>query len=121
MNRAQRRHGGGGGGGGGFGGINPDLLRQAQELQTKMLQAQEEAAAAVTEGTAGGGAVKAQVRGDLKLVGVTIEKDVVDPEDVEMLQDLIVAAIRDGQDRAEAKQKEVMSSLTGGINLPGLT
>ena len=69
----------------------------------------------------GGGVVKAQVKGDLKIVGVTIEKDAVDPEDVEMLQDLIVAAIRDAQDKAEAKQKEVMGSLTGGLNLPGLT
>jgi len=116
MNRAQRRAGGGGGG---FG-LNPDLLKQAQELQNKLMQAQQEAAEAVTEGTAGGGVVKAQVKGDMKVLAVTIEKDVVDPDDVEMLQDLIVAAIRDAQDKIEAKQQELMGSLTGGLKLPGL-
>lgn len=121
MNRAQRRAGGGGGAGGGFGGINPDMLRQAQELQNKLMQAQQEAAAATTEGTAGGGVVRAQVKGDMKVIGISIEKDVVDPEDVEMLQDLILAAIKDAQDRIEARQAEMMGSLTGGLNIPGLT
>ncbi len=128
MNRQQRRHSGGGGGGGGFG-ISPDLLKQAQELQNKLMQAQQEAQAAITEGSAGGGVVKAEVRGDMKIVSVTIEKDVVDPDDVEMLQDLVVAAIKDAQEKAEAKQAETMNSLTGGLggalggaglNLPGL-
>jgi DNA-binding YbaB/EbfC family protein len=117
MNRAQRRHGGGGG----FGGLNPDLLRQAQELQTKLMQAQQEAAEAVTEGSAGGGVVSARVTGNLKIAGITIDKDVVDPDDVEMLQDLVVAAIKDAQEKAEAKQAEMMGSLTGGLNIPGLT
>ncbi len=120
MNRAQRRAGGGAGGAGGFGGINPDMLKQAQELQNKLLQAQQEAAQAVTEGTAGGGVVRAQVKGDMKVVGITLEKDVVDPEDVDMLQDLILAAIKDAQDKIEAKQSETMGSLTGGLKLPGL-
>ena len=121
MNRAQRRAQGGGGGGGGFGGISPDLLRQAQEMQQKLMQAQQDAANAVTEGTAGGGVVKAEVKGDMKIVSVTIQPDAVDPDDVEMLQDLIVAAITDAQTKAEAKQAETMSSLTGGLNIPGLT
>jgi DNA-binding YbaB/EbfC family protein len=121
MNRAQRRAGGGGGGGGGGGfGLSPDLLRQAQELQNKLMQAQQEAAEAVTEGSAGGGVVKAQVKGDMKVIGITIEKDVVDPDDVEMLQDLILAAIKDAQERIEAKQSELMGSLTGGMKLPGI-
>jgi DNA-binding YbaB/EbfC family protein len=114
VNRAQRRAQGGG-----FG-ISPDLLRQAQEMQQKLLQAQQEAANAISEGTAGGGAVRAAVRGDLKIVSVTIAPEAVDPDDVEMLQDLIVAAIRDAQQRAEAKQAEMMSTLTGGLNIPGL-
>ena len=122
MNRAQRRAGGGGaGGGGGFGGISPDLLRQAQEMQAKMMQAQQDAANSVSEGTAGGGVVKAEVKGDLKIVSITIQPDAIDPDDVEMLQDLIVVAIRDAQTKAEAKQAETMSSLTGGLNIPGLT
>jgi nucleoid-associated protein EbfC len=86
-----------------------------------MLQAQQDAAAAITEGTAGGGVVKAEVSGDMKIVSVTLQPDAVDPDDVEMLQDLIVVAIRDAQTKAEAKQAETMSSLTGGLNIPGLT
>lgn len=121
MNRQQRRAQGGGGGGGGLGGFSPDLLRQAQEMQQKLLQAQQEAAASVTEGTAGGGVIKVEVKGDLKIVSVTIQPDVVDPADVDMLQDLIVAAIRDAQEKAEAKQAELMGAVTGGLNLPGLT
>ncbi len=117
MNRAQRRAGGGGGG---FGGINPDMLRQAQELQNKLMQAQQEAAAAITDGTAGGGVVRVQVKGDMRVLGITIEKDVVDPEDVEMLQDLVLAAIKDAQDKIEAKQSETMGSLTGGLKIPGI-
>jgi nucleoid-associated protein EbfC len=121
VNRAQRRAQGGGGssGGGGFG-LSPDLLKQAQELQAKLMQAQQEAAEAVVEGTAGGGVVRAQVKGDMKIQGITIERDVVDPDDVEMLQDLIVAAIKDAQDKIEAKQSDTMGSLTGGLKLPGL-
>jgi DNA-binding YbaB/EbfC family protein len=118
MNRAQRRHGGGGGLGGGF---SPDLLKQAQDLQNKLIQAQQEAALAVTAGTAGGGVVTAEVTGNLKIASITIDKDVVDPNDVEMLQDLVVAAIKDAQEHAEAKQAEAMGSLTGGLNIPGLT
>jgi len=103
------------------GGFSPDMLKQAQELQNRLMQAQEEAAQAVTEGSAGGGVVKAQVKGDMKVVGLSIERDVVDPEDVDMLQDLILAAIKDAQDRIEAKQSETMGALTGGLKLPGLT
>src|SRR5437868_1796284 len=102
-NRAQRRAGGGGGASFG-GGLSPDLLKQAQALQSQLMQAQQQAAEAVTEGTAGGGVVKAQVKGDMKVVGISIERDVVDPDDVEMLQDLIVAAIREAQEKIEAKQ-----------------
>lgn len=122
MNRQQRRAQGGGGGGGGMGGgFSPDLLRQAQEMQQKLMQAQQEAAASVTEGTAGGGVVKVEVKGDLKIVSVTIQPDVVDADDVEMLQDLIVAAIRDAQEKAEAQQAAAMGAVTGGLNIPGLT
>jgi DNA-binding YbaB/EbfC family protein len=120
MNRAQRRAGGGAGGGGFGGGFSPDMLRQAQDLQNKLMQAQQEAAAAVTEGTSGGGVVRAQVKGDLKVLGITIDKDVVDPDDVEMLQDLILAAIKDAQDKIDAKQSETMGALTGGLKIPGL-
>jgi DNA-binding YbaB/EbfC family protein len=123
MNRAQRRAQGKGGASGGMGGmggmLSPDLLKQAQELQNKLMQAQQEAASAVTEGTAGGGVVKAQVTGDLKIAGITLAKDVVDPDDLEMLQDLIVAAVKDAQEKAEAKQADAMGSLTGGLAGPG--
>ncbi len=105
--------GGGLGGGGGAG--NP--LAAAQEMLAK---AQQELAATAVEGTAGGGAVKVVMNGEQKIAGITISPDVVDPEDVEMLQDLIMAAIADASERASALQAESFGAITGGLNLPGL-
>jgi DNA-binding YbaB/EbfC family protein len=118
-NRYMRRSGGGGGLGGGMGagGAN-NPLAQAQEMFAK---AQEELAAAVIEGTAGGGAVRVQMTGDQKISGITIEPEVVDPEDVEMLQDLIMAAIADAAERAAEMQAKSFGAITGGLNIPGLT
>lgn len=120
-NRYLRRSGGGGGGGlpgmGGAarGGANP--LAAAQEMLAK---AQAELAATTIEGTAGGGAVRVMMSGEQKITAITIERDVVDPDDVEMLQDLIMAAIGDAADRASALQNESFGAITGGLNLPGL-
>ncbi len=111
MNRQMRRHGGGGGGGG-FGGLGPDLLKQAQEIQNQLLKAQQEFEASTIEATAGGGAVKVKA--------ITIAPEVVDPDDVEMLQDLIVAAFNECLDKLEAKRAEMMGPLAGGLKLPGL-
>jgi DNA-binding YbaB/EbfC family protein len=120
MNRQMRRHGGGGGGGGGgMGGFGPDLLRQAQQMQEEMLKAQAEFEAATVEAAAGGGAVKIVMQGNQKVQSITIAPEVVDPDDVEMLQDLVMAAYNEAVEKLEAKRSESMPSF-GGLKLPGL-
>ena len=100
---------------GGMGGGN--ALQQAQEMLAK---AQEELKATLVEGTAGGGAVKVMMNGEQKIQGITIEPDVVDPDDTEMLQDLIMAAIENASERASELQEKSFGAITGGLNLPGL-
>ena len=113
------RRGGGGGlagmGAGGGGGTNP--LAAAQEMLAK---AQADAQAASIEGTAGGGAVRVTMSGDQKIQGIVIQPEVVDPGDVEMLQDLIMAAIADASEKASALQEQLFAPITGGLNIPGL-
>jgi DNA-binding YbaB/EbfC family protein len=121
-NRYMRRGGGAKGGGGlpGMGGMaggGGNALQQAQEM---LARAQEELKASVVEGTAGGGAVRVTMNGEQKIQGITIEPDVVDPDDVEMLQDLIMAAIGDASERASELQEKSFGAITGGLNLPGL-
>ncbi len=96
------------------------LMKQAQQLQSKMAQMQEEMAEKTIEATAGGGMVKVVANGKQQVISIQIEKEVVDPEDVEMLQDLIVAAVNDALSRSQAMVNEEMSKLTGGMNIPGL-
>jgi hypothetical protein len=96
------------------------LLRQAQEMQAKLLQAQEEFAQTTIEGSAGGGMVKVTVKGNQRVQSVAIDPEAVDPEDVEMLQDLIVAAVNEALEKLQAKQSEVMGPLAGGLQLPGM-
>jgi DNA-binding YbaB/EbfC family protein len=119
-NRYLRRGGGARGGGGlpgmaGLGGGN--ALQQAQEM---LARAQEELKATVVEGTAGGGAVRVTMNGEQKIRGITIEPEVVDPDDTEMLQDLIMAAIENASERASELQEKSFGAITGGLNLPGL-
>jgi DNA-binding YbaB/EbfC family protein len=96
------------------------MAKMAQQLQADMAKAQEDIAAMVLEGTAGGGAVTATVNGKGEVVSITLDKDVVDPEDVEMLQDLITAAVNDGVHRIQEAAAERMARVTGGMNIPGL-
>jgi hypothetical protein len=116
-NRYLRRSGGGGlpGMGASMGANNP--LANAQAMLAK---AQQELAESSVEGTAGGGAVRVSMNGEQKLTGITIAPGVVDPDDVEMLQDLIMAAIGDASEKAAALQAESFGAITGGLNLPGL-
>lgn len=116
-NRYLRRGGGGlpGMGAGAGAGANP--LAAAQEM---LARAQQELAATTVEGTAGGGAVRVTMSGEQKITGIAIEPDVVDPEDVEMLQDLIMAAITDASERASELQARSFGAITGGLNIPGL-
>src|SRR5512146_2371350 len=97
-----------------------NLQRMAQQMQQQMARVQEELEAATVEGSAGGGAVRAVVTGKQELVAITVDPSVVDPEDVEMLQDLVVAAVNDalGESRRLAESK--MAAITGGLRLPGM-
>ena len=104
--------------GGMGGGMNMNMLKQAQKMQQDMLKAQEELEAKEYEATAGGGVGAARVSGRKELVGVTIDPDAVDPDDVEMLQDLIVAAVNEGLRMAAEDAASQMQKLTGGLNLP---
>ncbi|WP_265820870.1 YbaB/EbfC family nucleoid-associated protein [Geovibrio ferrireducens] len=98
------------------------MMKQAQKMQKKIEEAQAEAAQEVVEASAGGGMVSVQVNGKNQVLGIKIEKEVVDPEDIEMLQDLIVAAVNEGMNKAQEKMQEKLSKITGnlGINLPGM-
>jgi hypothetical protein len=97
-----------------------DLMRQAQKMQEEMMKAQEEAKKKTVEATAGGGMVTVIANGAGQLISIKIEKDVVDPEDVEMLQDLILAASNEALRRAQELVSDDMSKLTGGMQIPGL-
>lgn len=97
-----------------------DMMRQAQKLQEQMMKTQEEAKKKTVEASAGGGMVTAVASGAGELVSIKIEKDVVNPDDVEMLQDLILAASNEALRRAQEMVSEEMSKLTGGLQIPGL-
>jgi len=97
-----------------------DLMRQAQKLQEEMMKAQEEAKKKTVEATAGGGMVTVVASGSGEIVSIKIEKDVVNPDDVEMLQDLILAATNEAIRRAQELVQGDMSKLTGGLNMPGM-
>jgi len=96
------------------------MMKQAQTLQKKMLKTQEELATKTVEATAGGGMVKVIANGGQKIESIELEKEVVDPEDLEMLQDLILAAVNDALKKAQDMVSSEMSKLTGGLNIPGL-
>jgi DNA-binding YbaB/EbfC family protein len=95
-------------------------MKQAQQLQTKMTKMQEEMAEKTIETSAGGGMVKVVANGKQEVVSIHIEKEVVDPEDVDMLQDLILAAINEALVQSQKMVSDEMSKLTGGMNIPGL-
>ena len=97
-----------------------ELVRQAQVMQKKMAKLQEELETRTVEGSAGGGMVTAVVSGANELQSLRIDKTAVDPNDVEMLQDLIVAAVNDGVKKAKAMMESEMGQITGGIKMPGL-
>ena len=98
-----------------------NMMKQAQQLQSKMLKLQEELADRTVETSSGGGMVKVVSNGKQQIISLEIEKEVVDPEDVEMLQDLIIAAINDALTKSQEMVSSEMSKLTGGLNIPGLT
>jgi hypothetical protein len=97
-----------------------NMMKQAQKLQSKMLKLQDELAERTVETTAGGGMIKVVANGRQQVVSISIDKEVVDPEDVEMLQDLVLAAVNDALAKAQEMVSGEMSKLTGGFNLPGM-
>jgi hypothetical protein len=101
--------------------LNPnDLMRQVQKMQEQVENIQQEAEQEVLEVSAGGGVVNLTITGALEIQSIEIDPEVVDPEDVEMLQDLVMAAVNEGIQKAQAMVAERMSSVTGGLGIPGL-
>ena len=96
------------------------LLKQAQKFQSKMAELQEELNERTVEASAGGGMVTAVANGKQDILSITIDPEVVDPDDVEMLQDLIMAAVNDAITRAKDMTNEEMGKLTKGMNIPGM-
>ncbi len=96
------------------------IMKQAQMMQQKMAKLQEEAAQQTAEATAGGGVVTAVVNGKNQILSLSIKKEAVDPEDVEMLQDLIMAAVNEALAKVHAEMADQMGKITGGLNIPGL-
>jgi len=96
-----------------------NLMKQAQKMQKQMAEMQENLDKQLFEATAGGGVVKAEVNGKKELTKVTIDPEAVDPDDVEMLEDLVVAAVNEAIRKAEEAVNGQMSKMTGGMNLPG--
>ena len=97
-----------------------NMMKQVQQMQAKMAEMQAELENAEIEASAGGGMVKVVVNGKNEIKSIAIDREVVNPEDVEMLQDLIVAALNQAREKSQEMQQQQMSGLTGGLNLPGL-
>ncbi|HWI40801.1 MAG TPA: YbaB/EbfC family nucleoid-associated protein [Verrucomicrobiae bacterium] len=96
------------------------IMKQAQMMQQKMARLQEQAAERTAEATSGGGAVTATVNGKNQLLQLSIKKEAVDPEDVEMLQDLVVTAVNEALKKVQGEMAEEMQKVTGGLSIPGL-
>ncbi|GAB4165118.1 MAG: YbaB/EbfC family nucleoid-associated protein [Geothermobacteraceae bacterium] len=97
-----------------------NIMKQAQLMQKKMMRLQEELAERQVEASAGGGMVTAVANGRQQLVSLTIDPGAVDPEDVDMLQDLVLAAVNEAMKKSQEMMQEEMGKLTGGMNIPGL-
>ena len=97
-----------------------NIMKQAKKMQERMVELQEELATKSVEATAGGGMVSVRVNGKFEILSLKIEKEVVNPDDVEMLQDLIVAAVNEGIRKAQEMAASEMGKITGGMQIPGL-
>jgi nucleoid-associated protein EbfC len=97
-----------------------NIMKQARKMQEKMARLQEELATKTVEASAGGGMVTCTVNGKFELLSLKIEKEVINPDDAEMLQDLILAAVNEGIRKAQEMAAAEMGKITGGLNIPGL-
>lgn len=104
----------------GMGGNMGNMMKQMQKMQKQMEEMQKQLEETEVEAGAGGGAVSCKVNGKKEVLAITIDESVVDPEDVEMLQDLVMAAVNEALRKAEEMMNKEMSKLTGGMNIPGL-
>lgn len=120
MKAGKKKHSGGGGGGsrGGMSAQQAQQMRQLQQMQEEMDRVQEEIETKEAEATAGGGAVSVKVNGKKEVLSVTIDPDVMDPEDPEMLQDLLIVAVNEALRQIEEISQAEMEKVTGGLNLP---
>lgn len=96
------------------------LLKQAQQMQAQMARAQEKLKQTEVEGTAGGGMVKVRMNGGQEILGIKIDPQVVDPKDVEMLEDLILAALKNAQEKASELSNSELGGITAGMQIPGM-
>jgi len=101
--------------------MNKNIMRQAQELQAKLMKAQKDLENVTLEVSSGGGAVTVTINGQQDIQSVKISPDVVDPEDVEMLEDLVLTAVREAIAKSKETAANQLGGLTGGLNIPGLT
>ncbi len=97
-----------------------NIMKQAKKMQERMMQLQEELALRTVEATAGGGMVSVTVNGKFEVLSLKIDREVVNPDDVEMLQDLIAAAVNEGVRKAQEMAASEMAKVTGGMQIPGL-
>ena len=100
--------------------MNKNILRQAQQLQKRLNEAQEALENESVEASSGGGVVTATVSGKQKLLSVKIDPEAVDPDDVSMLEDLVLAAVNEAMDKAQELASRRIGAITGGMNIPGL-
>jgi DNA-binding YbaB/EbfC family protein len=101
--------------------MNKFMMQQAQKLQAQLIKAQEELASLTVEASSGGGAVTVTMNGQQQILSVKITKEVVNPEDVEMLEDMVLSAVKEAQAKAQEAAAKKMGGLTGGLKIPGLT
>jgi DNA-binding YbaB/EbfC family protein len=100
--------------------VNKNLMRQVKELQTKLAKAQEELATTMVEASAGGGAVTIVISGQQKFQSVKISPEAVDPNEIGLLEDLVLAAINEAMEKSQQVAQERLGGLAGGLNIPGL-
>jgi DNA-binding YbaB/EbfC family protein len=100
--------------------MNKNMMQQAQKLQQQLLKAQEELESLMVEASSGGGAVTVVMNGQMQIQSVKISKEVINPEEVEMLEDLVLSAVREAQAKAQEAASKKMGGLTGGLKIPGL-
>ena len=100
--------------------MNPAMMKKIRKMQKEMMEAQKRLEESIFTGTAGGGMVKVEVKGDKTVLSIDIDEDILNPEDKEMIQDTILMAINDAMRKVDEETQDVMGAFTGGMGMPGL-